>query len=231
MDALLVSTTQTIDNWAHVWQSAEHEAAHGSALHHYGWHADAIWLRPDGGDIFFRPAEVLDHVTAELQRCVCLAAATAHAGEKGGLYDRIEVFRRTRALAHSRDEHEYLRRLVEYDAIQLVAKPSFRARVSRVATALIEHGGHLEGRELKLLLAEPAPRLRPRAAWPPPDEWTDEMLDEHEQHVREHFPLEWEAWLAEQEAVADHQRLVNRARAIQASSAWGGRLGQGGAAA
>ena len=74
--------------------------------------------------------------------------------------------------------------------------PAFRSQVERIAKALIENGGKLQARDLTSLLAEPR-RLRPRVAWPPPEQWTNEMLDEHEQHVREHFPDEWEAWQAE----------------------------------
>ena len=144
------------DDWdqACAYVASEHEAAHAVAAHHFGWSVDEVELHKDGGTTWFVPPAGLDPIRRERERAVILLAATAYAGPEGELHDRIEVFQRTRKITRTPEEHELLRRRCEYEAIQLVAEPTFRSLAERFAAALLENRGHLGGSRLKSLLAK-----------------------------------------------------------------------------
>src|SRR5262249_18198572 len=210
--SVFAASTALLQRFPYAVKAADHEGAHAAAAHHYGWKVDEIVLREDGGDCYFLPAEALDPLLEEYQRCVILLAGSAYSGDEGGFDDRVEVWRRTRAISSTLAEQEQLRKRVEYEAAQLVAGRRFRSVVGRVASALLERGGHLLAGELALILAGERARLALsplstiRASFPPVEEWSDEQHDRYEADVRRYSPRVWEAWVGEQAAVAEHER-------------------------
>jgi len=143
--------SQIMDAWGRA-RAAEHEGAHVSAAHHFGWVAASAELRPDGGECEVVWPEQLGIFERERQHCIILLVASEFAGQEGGVGDRAQVFRYAMQRSSSAEVREQLLAHLRYQAILLNADDAFRARAYRVANALLARG-RLGASELPALLA------------------------------------------------------------------------------
>jgi hypothetical protein len=91
--------SEILDAWRRA-QAAEHEGAHLSAAHHFGWVAASAELRTDGAESEFVWPEELGIFERGRQHCMILLVASEFAGRRGGVGDRAKVSATRCSAAH-----------------------------------------------------------------------------------------------------------------------------------
>jgi hypothetical protein len=126
--------SEILDAWRRA-QAAEHEGAHLSAAHHFGWVAASAELRTDGAESEFVWPEELGIFERGRQHCMILLVASEFAGTERRCWRSGEGFRYAMQCSSSAEVREQLLAHLRRQAILLNADEAFRARAYRVAKA------------------------------------------------------------------------------------------------